>query len=100
MPLWIIVLGEGLALGLVGAGVKHILLKRALKRTDTVPPEKANKTLLSCYLYRYLINMLFLLLAFFLLDGNVPFLIGTALGLTAFKYKFMFEGLTDSQVKK
>lgn len=98
MSLWLLWLGEGLAFGLVGAGVNHYLLMRALQRAETEPPEKMKRILLSCYLKRYVVNLATLLIAYFLLVSNVPFLIGTAFGLTIPKYIYAYRGLTKQQL--
>jgi hypothetical protein len=98
MSLWLLWLGKGLAFGLAGAGVNHCLLMRALRRAEAVSPKKGKNILLGCYLKRYVVNLITLLVAYFLISSNVLFLIGTAFGLTIPKYIYAYRGLTKQQL--
>lgn len=82
MPLWLLELGKGLALGLVGSGVKLFLTKLALKKVKKEEQEKMGKTLINCYYGRHVINIIILVIAYFLFAKDTASLIGTALGLT------------------
>jgi hypothetical protein len=82
MPLWLLGLGKGLALGLVGTGVKLFVTKLALKKVKKEEPEKMDKVLLNCYYARHVINIIILVMAYFLFTKDTASLIGTALGLT------------------
>ncbi|HHY05557.1 MAG TPA: hypothetical protein GX532_01035 [Clostridia bacterium] len=93
MPSWLLGLGKGLALGFVGVGVKFCFTRRALQKSKVVEQGKAGKILTNCFFSRYVVNLIILVLAFFLFSTNVASLIGTALGLTLPKYILYFKKL-------
>lgn len=91
MPLWLPGLVKGLAFGLVGAGINHYLLTKALKLVkDEKHKKDADKVIIKCYIKRYLVNILVLVSAYFLFPADVAALIGTALGLTLPKFFLNF----------
>jgi len=90
MPSWLLGLGKGLAWGLIGAGVKHYFLRRALRKTKVETHEKTEKIILNCYYVRYVVNLIVLVGAYFLFAADTLSLIGAALGLTIPKYFLSF----------
>jgi hypothetical protein len=93
MPSWLLGLGKGLALGFVGSGTKFYFTRRAFKKAKIAGREKEGKILTKCFCGRHVVNLIILVLAFFLFSTNVASLIGTAFGLTLPKYILYFKKL-------
>ncbi|HHX97157.1 MAG TPA: hypothetical protein GX687_06870 [Clostridia bacterium] len=81
MLLWLLKLGKGLVVGLIGTGVKLSFTKRALGKVGD-DHERLSGVLVNCYVLRHALNIALLLLAYFLLGKDVVVLLGVALGLT------------------
>ena len=97
MSQWVLWLGEGLLFGFIGAAINHFLLIRALRRMD-LEPERGERVLAICYFKRYIVNIITLLIAYFIIFPNTFFLIGTAFGLTIMKFIYTYKGLTNQQM--
>jgi len=93
MPVWLPVLGKGLALGLVGAGINQYFLTQALTKVKDKKYEKtADQIIMRCYSRRFIVNVITLVAAYFLFSANYHALIGTAIGLTVVR---LFLGFMD-----
>lgn len=82
MPPWLPGLAKGTILGICGSGIKLGVTRRALKKVQENEKAKMDKALLNCYYGRHVLNILILVVAYFLFAGDTSSLIGTALGLT------------------
>ncbi len=91
MPLWLLSALKGLLFGLAVSGLNHFILFQGIKNARNLSPAEKKNVILKRYSLRYLINIGALLSAYFILKGDVPFLVATALGLTVSKNVYIIK---------
>lgn len=101
MPSWLLWILKGLALGFVAAGINFFIMLQALKRMEK-KPATANGTLAVCYILRFAVSLGTLLVAYFCIAKNIPFLGGVAFGLTIpnYLYFLFFRGKQNFERKE
>jgi predicted permease len=85
MPSLILWTLKGLALGFVAAGLNFFILLQGLRHMKK-KPAKTTGALAVCYTLRFAVSLGTLILAYFCIAKSIPFLVGTAFGLTIPNY--------------